>query len=98
MVKKVNEESWMKIQPTLHWNNFTLPELKQILEHCTALERLGIAQDEEMMCSIERDITLREKEPLSGLSALKNTTMRKPMAQSRNTRQQSRELLLEQTV
>jgi hypothetical protein len=47
--------------PISHWNNFTLPELKEILEHCVALERLGIAQDEKMMASIERDITLREK-------------------------------------
>jgi len=48
-------------EPLPHWNNFTVPELKDILEHCVALERLGIAQDEEMMVSIERDITLREK-------------------------------------
>jgi hypothetical protein len=52
----------MKIhEPTPHWNNFTVPELKEILEHCKALERLGIAQDEEMMISISRDIALREK-------------------------------------
>ena len=44
-----------------HWNNFTLPVLKEIFEHCVALERLGIAQDDKMMASIERDITLREK-------------------------------------
>jgi hypothetical protein len=56
----------MKVQePRPHWNNFTVPELKEILEHCKALERLGIAQDEEMMVSIERDITLRETK-LSG--------------------------------
>ena len=47
--------------PLSHWNNFTLPELKEIFEHCVSLERLGIAQDEQMMASIERDITLREK-------------------------------------
>jgi hypothetical protein len=52
----------MKVQePIPHWNNFSVPELKDILEHCGALERLGIVQDEEMMTSIERDITLREK-------------------------------------
>ena len=52
----------MRIQkPIPHWNNFTIPELKEILEHCTELERLGIAQDEEMMISIKRDITLRER-------------------------------------
>jgi hypothetical protein len=44
-----------------HWNNFTVPELGEILEHCVALERLGIAQDEKMMASIERDIALRDK-------------------------------------
>ena len=44
-----------------HWNNFTVPQLKEIVEHCRALERLGIAQDEEMVASIERDIVLREK-------------------------------------
>lgn len=44
-----------------HWNNFTLPELKEILEHCTSLERLGIAQDEKMMVSIEQDIALLEE-------------------------------------
>jgi hypothetical protein len=48
-------------EPRSHWNNFTVPELKEILEHCVALERLGIAQDEKMMSSIERDIALREK-------------------------------------
>ena len=52
----------MKIrEPLPHWNNFTICELKQILEHCVALEKLGIAQDEEMMQDIERDLTLREK-------------------------------------
>jgi len=48
-------------EPLSHWNNFTLPELKEIFEHCAALERLGIAQDEKMMASIERDIALRQK-------------------------------------
>jgi hypothetical protein len=47
--------------PISHWNNFTLPELREILEHCAALEQLGIAQDEKMMASISRDISLREK-------------------------------------
>ena len=52
----------MKIQePISHWNNFTVPELKNILKHCEALEKLGIAQDEEMVISIKRDIILREK-------------------------------------
>ena len=52
----------MKIrEPIPHWNNFTVPELKKILQHCRALERLGIAQDEEMIASIERDIILRGK-------------------------------------
>ncbi len=52
----------MKFQePIPHWNNFTVPELREILEHAKALERLGIVQDEEMMGSIQRDINLREK-------------------------------------
>jgi hypothetical protein len=56
------EESRMIVQePIAHWNNFSVPELKAILEHCKALERLGIAQDKEMMASIERDIRIREK-------------------------------------
>jgi len=48
-------------EPLCCWNNFTLPELKEIFEHCVSLERLGIAQDEKMLASIERDIALREK-------------------------------------
>jgi hypothetical protein len=52
----------MKIREQLpHWGNFTIPELKEILEHCVALERLGITEDKEMMRDIERDITLREE-------------------------------------
>lgn len=47
--------------PLTHWNNFTLPELKEIIWHCEDLERLGIAQDAEMIKSIQRDIALREK-------------------------------------
>lgn len=61
-MEKGNGESLMIVQePISHWNNFTVQELKQILEHCKALERLGIAQDEEMIASIERDIKIREK-------------------------------------
>ena len=56
-------------EPIPHWNNFTVPELKDILEHCSALERLGITQDEEMMISIKRDISLRKKK----LGELKTT-------------------------
>jgi hypothetical protein len=56
----------MKIrEPIPHWNNFSVPELKEILEHCRALERLGIAQDEEMIRDIERDVTLREKKTIA---------------------------------
>ena len=52
----------MKIrEPLLHWNNFTIQELNQILEHCVALETLENAQDQEMMRDIKRDLTLREK-------------------------------------
>ena len=52
----------MKIRdPIPHWSNFTIPELKRILKHCAALDKLGIAQDEQMMTSIQRDIDLRQK-------------------------------------
>jgi len=83
----------MKIhEPLTHWNNFTLPELKQILEHCVALEALGIAQDEEMMLDIERDITLREKR--SEGDAYKAEVMRKLAQRS----EQEPPRLLEQTA
>jgi hypothetical protein len=49
------------LESTARWNNFTLSELKKILSHCAALERIGIAQDQEMMVSIQRDIELIEK-------------------------------------
>ena len=53
----------MKIQhPISHWNNFTVAELKEVLKHCQALERLGIAQDDGMISSVEKDIALREKQ------------------------------------
>ena len=56
VVKKMAQQ-----HQTVHWNNFTLPELQEILQHCGALERIGIAQDEQMMVSIENDIASREK-------------------------------------
>ena len=102
----------MKIlEPLPHWNNFTVPELKEILEHCVALERLGIRQDDEMLLSIERDIVLREKK-ISG-HYMQNkpdpTKMKLPMLQNRiktnsskrssqNRKQQPEEYLLEQKV
>jgi hypothetical protein len=92
--RKLNEETWMKIQPTLHWNNFTVPELKEILEHCTALERLGIAQDEEMMCSIQRDIDLREEKTAPMRPQPRAVKIKKPAV----ARRQPEELLLEQTA
>ena len=52
-------------EPITHWNNFTVPQLKDILKHCAALEKLGIAQDEEMIVSIERDLNLRGKEMIN---------------------------------
>ena len=83
----------MKIhEPLTHWNNFTLPELKQILEHCVALEALGIAQDEEMILDIERDITLREKRSEGG--AYRTEVMRKLAQRS----EQEPPRLLEQTA
>ncbi len=82
-------------QPIPHWNNFTIAELKQILIHCGALERLGIAQDEEMMISIERDITIREKIK-SKLVKTRQTEKRK--LPNINKKEQPQELLLEQTA
>ena len=85
----------MKIQPTLHWNNFTVPELKEILEHCTALERLGIAQDEQMMCSIERDIALRKEKPRPSSISFKSRARNKVQ---NVTLKHPQEILLEQTA
>jgi hypothetical protein len=92
-------------EPIPHWNNFTVPELKEILEHCRALERLGIAQDEEMMVSIERDITLREKKlsapryvPFeSKPTKIKQQTV-KQIHSKTNKRQQPQDYLLAQNV
>ncbi len=88
-----------------HWNNFTVPELKEILEHCEALERLGIAQDEKMMASIERDIALREKK-LSALryvpfeskpTKIKQETV-KQIRDKTNKKQQPQDYLVAQNV
>ena len=88
-------------QPISHWNNFAVPELKEILEHCKALERLGIAQDEEMMISIERDISLREKkigrQPFEQ-KLTKITQAEKQSLAKINKREQSQDLVLEQTA
>ncbi len=91
-------------EPIPHWNNFTVSELKEILEQCRALERLGIAQDEEMMTSIERDITLREKK-ISAHNAPfepKHTKIKQQTEKQNhikiNKRQQSQEYLLEQNI
>jgi hypothetical protein len=91
-------------EPIPHWNNFSVSELKEILEHCRALERLGIAQDEDMMVSIERDITIREKK----ISAQhvpfgpKHTKIEQQVEKQKhikiNKRHQPQELLLEQSV
>ncbi len=88
-------------QPIPHWNNFTVPELKEILEHCRALEKLGIAQDGKMMTSIKRDITMREKtitklapfEPKLGTKQAEKRTITKF-----KKKEQPHELLLEQTA
>jgi hypothetical protein len=99
-------------EPIPHWNNFTVPELKDILGHCVALERLGIAQDNEMMVSIERDIALREKEAsgrythhISKPAKTKQQTIQndnKPKRIIRKiatpARQQPQDYLLEQTA
>ncbi len=100
----------MKIQePIPHWNNFSVPELKEILKHCEALERLGIAQDGKMIISIERDITLREKQYVHSNSKLTKITQQttrpnlgKINKTSRKTIQQEKQkpqdYLLEQTI
>jgi hypothetical protein len=103
----------MKAQgPIPHWNNFTVPELREILKHCTALERLGIAQDEGMMVSIERDIALREKKISRRYIHYesKPTKIRQLIVQNhskankiirkatQNTNQQPQDYLLEQNV
>ena len=86
-------------QPLSKWNNFAVPELKEILIHCTALERLGIAQDEEMMRSIEKDISMREnsnrQHSKPKLTKIKQTEKQK---QTQIKKEQPSKLLLEQTV
>ena len=87
----------MKIQePIPHWNNFTVPELKEILEHCRALERLGIAQDEEMMASVERDIALREKLTRIKRQIAQNTRPNKSVRKT--SKPQPHDVLLEQNI
>jgi hypothetical protein len=95
----------MKFQePLPHWNNFTVPELKEILEHCRALERLGIAQDEEMMIDIERDITLREKKsgaPRNVLFESKPTRIKQPTLKQlygKTNKKQQQDYLLTQNL
>jgi hypothetical protein len=98
----VTEDPWMRIQqPISHWNNFAIPELKEILEHCRALERLGIAQDEEMMGSIERDITLREKNTNQTIFETKLTKTKhieKQKLAKINNKEHPQNILLEQTA
>ena len=86
----------MKIrEPMSHWNNFTVPELKEILGHCNALERLGIAQDEEMTASIERDISLREQKIRRHHLRRSEQIIRKT---TQHTKKQSQDYLLAQPV
>lgn len=87
-------------QPLSHWNNFTVPELKEILVHCKALENLGIAQDKEMMVSIERDITIREKirnRPYESKVSTIETTEKQKRTKATKIKQ-PQGFLLEQTV
>ena len=90
-------------QPLAHWNNFTIPELKEIMRHCRALERLGIAQDEEMIISIERDITLREKKTNTRLVPFEQKLTKSKQTEKQdfakiNKKGQPQKFLLEQTV
>ena len=87
-------------QPIPHWNNFTVLELKQIMVHCRALEKLGIAQDEEMMSSIERDISMRQKTstyPFESKLAKTSQTEKQKLPKI-NKKEQSQGMLLEQTA
>ena len=92
-------------EPIPHWNNFTVAELKEILEHCRALERIGIAQDEEIIFSIERDITIRERKTINPHYAPfepKHTKIKQHTEKQNhvkiNKRQQPQEYLLHQNV
>jgi len=91
-------------EPILHWNNFTVQELREILDHCMALERLGISQNEEMMTDIERDLVLREKEfgRQEEHGGLKRANMKQHTVQdydsTQRTQQEDEDNLLEQTV
>ncbi|HTY74897.1 MAG TPA: hypothetical protein VMD05_04945 [Candidatus Nanoarchaeia archaeon] len=80
-------------EPILHWNNFTVPELREIIEHCMALERLGIAQDQEMMRSILRDIDLREDRQQKSFKQVIVQAHNK--TQPKSNRQQPQEYLLQ---
>ena len=87
-------------KPISHWNNFTVPELEEIIEHCRALERLGIAQDEEMMCSMERDIKMRPKVNTNSIETkiAKVKQMGKQKATKMNKKGRVQEFLLEQNA
>jgi hypothetical protein len=91
-------------EPISHWNNFPVPELQKILEHCRALESLGIGQDEEMMRDIEREIMMREKKitahyiPFEPKHTKTKQRTKKPIAIKINKRQQPQEDLLEKNV
>jgi hypothetical protein len=86
-------------EPLSHWNNFTIPELREILEHCVALEKLGIAQDDEMMVSIERDIALRGKEESRRhVHHISKPTRTKQQTVENHSKPQTQAYLLEQTA
>jgi len=89
-------------EPILHWNNFTVYELKEILKHYRALETLGIAQDEEIVRSIERDITLREKKISAHKVQYEKKQTMKPQKRQifikNDKKQQPHEYLLKQNV
>lgn len=85
-------------EPISHWNNFTVPELKKIMEHSRALERLGIAQDEEMMISIKRDIMLREKKTRAVSHHFEQKPAELEQRRIRMDKKQQHKHLLEQKV
>ena len=102
----------MRLQePLPHWINFTIPQLEEVLQHCAALEKLGIAQDSEMIASIERDVALRAKEVSRGYaqhvlgsanrkrkSVQNQNKLNKTIGKTQPKKQQPQSYLLEQTA
>ena len=50
--------------PIFEWSNYTTEELKKILRLWRQLEKLGIVQDEDMVCSACDELYERTGEPV----------------------------------